>query len=226
MTIFSKRRPSHTVRARSVAAAIVAAAIVFSPARQPAMAQAAEDVLAGAFDKITGVPFASTMLGIVRAGESSPRTPEALDARISVLEALLREMEPRLKTVEFRLAKLTSEVVKLANVGRLRELQRIRGELAAITAELKLKPADPTRRAILEFRAQQQADAIKDTVDFDIWKWSDVSNGLVRTRFVVYPAFSSTLWPRPPGLPPSSWARAATRSAWLRGEPRSSTPRF
>jgi len=199
VTIFSKRRPSHTVRARSVAAAIVVVAIVLSPAPQSAVAQAPEDILAGAFDKITGVPFASTMLGIVRAGESSPRTPAALDARLTVLETLLRDMEPRLQLVELRVKQLQNEVVKLANVGRLRELHRIRGELAAITAELKLKPADPTRRAILEFRAQQQADAIKDTVAFDIWKWSDVSNGLVRTRFVVYPAFelyalATTTW--------------------------------
>jgi hypothetical protein len=160
---------------------------------------AGEEILVGAFDKITGVPFGSTMLGIVKSGEQSPRTPEALDARLSAVEKLLRDMEPRLRLVEQRLSQLQNEVVKIANISRLHELQRIRAELAVIIFELRAKPADPLRRALLEFRAQQQADLIKNNVDFDIWKWSDVSDQSVRTRFLVYPAFelyatSITTW--------------------------------
>lgn len=41
------------------------------------------------------------------------------------------------------------------------------------------------------FRARQQADLIKNNVDFDIWKVSDVqaSTQAIRTRFFVYPSF-------------------------------------
>jgi hypothetical protein len=158
---------------------------------QPATAQAPEDILAGSFDAVTGVPFAKTMLEIVRSGAQSPQSPEVMDARLRAVEALLRDIDPRLRRVEALLRQLQNVVVKVSNINRLRELQRIRGDLAVINAELKTKPTDPSHRSILVFRAQQQADVIKNNVDFDIWKWSDVSaaDQSVRTRFLVYPSF-------------------------------------
>jgi hypothetical protein len=163
-------------------------ALLLVPLAQPATA-APEDILAGAFDAVTEVPFATIMLGIVRSGVEGPTTPETLDARLTAVEALLRDMEPRLRLVEQRLLQLQNEVVKVSNINRLRELQRIRSDLADINFELKTKPSDPGRRAILEFRAQQQADLLKNNVDFDIWKWSDVQDDAVRTRFMVYPSY-------------------------------------
>lgn len=138
-------------RARSTAIgwALLASFVVF-PTQQ---AQAAvEDILAGAFDKTTGVPFASTMLGIVRQGESSPQSPAALDARLSAVEALLRDMEPRLRLVEERLKQLQSEVVKISNINRLRKLQQISAQLSEINVALRTQPADPGARAILTRR--------------------------------------------------------------------------
>jgi hypothetical protein len=151
----------------------------------------AEDLLADTFDKTTGVPFASTMLALIRTGEHTPQSPEALDARLSAIEALLRDMEPRLKLVEQRLLALENEVVKVSNINRLRTLQRISSELAEINTELRQRPADAGARAILEFRARQQADLIKNDPELDVWKLSDVIVAAepVRTRFFVYPTF-------------------------------------
>jgi hypothetical protein len=165
------------------------ASLILAPAQQANAA--GEDILAGAFDKITGVPFASTMLAIIKQGESSPQSPAALDARLSAVEALLRNMEPRLRLVEERLKQLQSEVVKVSNINRLRKLQQVSAELSEINAELRTKPVDPGARAILEFRARQQADLIKNDPDFDLWKWSDITpaNQAVRNRFLVYPSF-------------------------------------
>jgi hypothetical protein len=184
-----------TVRcARSTAATglVLSAMLIVSPTDQAK--GAAEDILAGAFDKVTGVPFASTMLAIVKQGESSPLSPAALDARLTQVEALLRDVDQRLHLVEQRLSQLENQVVKVSNINRLRTLQRIKAELSEIVAELQTKPADPGARAILEFRARQQADLIKNDPDFDVWKWSDITNPgqqdqAVRTRFLVYPSF-------------------------------------
>jgi hypothetical protein len=177
-------------RARLTATSWILVAIMIVLPIQRANA-AAEDILAGAFDAITGVPFAKIMLGIVRSGESSRQSPEALDARLSAVEALLRAMEPRLRTVEERVKLIENALVKVSNINRLRTLQRIRSELLVINVELRTKPTDPGRRAILEFRARQQADLIKNDPDLDVWHWSDViaSNQPVRTRFFVYPSF-------------------------------------
>ena len=190
-TFLGNTRVRPVWRARSAATGVVVGVVLVLSLAPPARAQAPEDVLAGAFDAVTGIPFAKTMLEIVRAGEQSPQSPEILDSRLRAVEALLRDMDPRLRLVEARLKQLQNEVVKISNINRLRELQRIRGDLGEINAELKTKPADPGRRAVLEFRARRQADLIKNNVDFDIWKWSDVTaaDQSVRTRFLVYPSF-------------------------------------
>jgi hypothetical protein len=152
---------------------------------------APEDIMVGAFDKITGVPIMSAMLGVVRAGERVPTTPAVLDERLRAVEALLREVDARLRMVESRLRDVEDEVIRLANIGRMRELQRIRAEIAAITQELLGHPTDPTRLAILTFRAGQQAEMIRDNVDFDIWKWGDrdPATERLRSRFRVLPSF-------------------------------------
>ncbi len=108
-------------------------------AATPAYA-AAEDLLAGAFDKVTGVPFASTMLGIIRSGEESAQSPGALDSRLRQLEQTVQDLENRMRRVEDRLGQLQDVVVKQANINRLRELQRIRAEIAEITAEMLTTP--------------------------------------------------------------------------------------
>jgi hypothetical protein len=96
-----KHGTGRRVRSRTISCCALVASLILSPVQQAKAAP--EDILAGAFDKITGVPFASTMLAIVRQGESSPQSPAALDARLSAVEALLRNMEPRLRLVEERL---------------------------------------------------------------------------------------------------------------------------
>jgi hypothetical protein len=177
-------------RAQSTATRLILFAVLVLLLPQQAKA-GPEDILGGVFDKITGVPFAATMLPIIRSGEQTSQSPEVLDARLSAVEALLRDMEPRLRQVEERLRDLQNEVVKVSNINRLRELQRIRFDIAEINAELRTKPTDPGRRSVLEFRARQQADLIKNNVDFDIWKWSDIrtADQSIRTRFLVYPSF-------------------------------------
>jgi len=180
-------------RARAIHRVVVGGILMVALAASSAHAAppTAEDFLADTFDKTTGVPFASTMLALVRTGEHTPQSPEALDARLSAVEALLRDMEPRLKLVEQRLLALENEVVKVSNINRLRTLERISSELAEINTELRQRPADPGARAILEFRARQQADLIKNDPDLDVWKLSDVIVAAqpVRTRFFVYPTF-------------------------------------
>jgi hypothetical protein len=157
---------------------------------------APEDIMVGAFDKITGVPIMGALLAVVRSGERNDQQPEALDRRLRAIEALVQAIDARVRLVEGRLVELQVEVVKIANINRLRELQRIRAELAEIIAELLTRPADPAARAILIFRAQQQADLLKDNVGFDIWMWSDLDPAsptpqlpAVRTRFLVLPTF-------------------------------------
>lgn len=178
------------LRWKRAAIILVAAAAVAASSGTAAHA-AGEDILVGAFDKITGVPVMSAMLAVVRSGESSSQSPEALDRRLREVERMLQDIDGRLKQVDVKVRQLQDQYVKLANLGRLRELQRIRAEIEEINAELLTHPTDPTRRAILEFRARQQADILKDNVDFDIWKWSDIDpgSGLIRTRFRVRPSF-------------------------------------
>lgn len=176
----------------AVARSLVGLSVLLLGLAAAAPAQSApEDIMVGAFDKITGVPIMSAMLGLVRAGERVPTTPAVLDERLRAVEALLREVDSRLKIVESRLRDVEDEVIRLANIGRMRELQRIRAEIAAIAQELLGHPTDPTRLAILTFRAGQQADIIRDNVDFDIWKWSDrdPATGRLRSGFRVLPSF-------------------------------------
>jgi len=120
------------VPSRAISCCALVASLILAPAQQANAA--GEDILAGAFDKITGVPFASTMLAIIKQGESSPQSPAALDARLSAVEALLRNMEPRLRLVEERLKQLQIEVVKVSNINRLRKLQQVSAELSEINA--------------------------------------------------------------------------------------------
>jgi hypothetical protein len=185
---------SNIFKTQSVKWTFISGAVIAILAASSAQAAppTAEDFLADTFDKTTGVPFASTMLALIRTGEHTPQSPEALDARLSAVEALLRDMEPRLKRVEERLLALENEVVKVSNINRLRTLQRINTELTEINAELRLRPADAGARAILELRARQQADLIKNDPNLDVWRLSDVvaaAQQPVRTRFFVYPTF-------------------------------------
>ena len=114
---------------------------------EPGGQATAENMMASAFDAITEVPFASTMLGIVRNGESVPTTPENIVARLDKIEAMLQNFAGRLAIVEAKVAQLQAEVVKISNVNRMRELQRVRGEILEICQELKrIRPGMPKRR--------------------------------------------------------------------------------
>lgn len=148
-----------------------------------------EDLLAKAFDETTGVPFAEIMLAIIQTGVHSQQDPAVLDARLQAVEAALRSLTARFQIVEERLTKVENEVAHQANIQRLRKLELVASNLAEITAELRTKPTDPVARGILEFKARQQADLIKNDPDLDIWRMSDVTADGVRTRFFVYPAF-------------------------------------
>ncbi len=151
----------------------------------------ADDILAGAFDATTGVPFASTMLGIVRAGELVPTTPSVLDSRLAAVEAMLANMEPRLALVEARLRQVQVELVRVENRARLNELRTVKDELTIINEELRTQPADAGQRKVLAFRAMTAANRLKNSIDFDVWQWSNVAptDQTIRTRFMVYPSF-------------------------------------
>ncbi len=180
-------------RRRSVTkAALLCLALV--PALSRPAAGAPEDILAGAFDKVTGVPFATIMLGIVRSQATSPLDPAALDRRLTQVEQLLRQVAERLTLVEQRLAQLQDEVAEAANIARLTKLQAVATELALINAELKLHPADVGARGILQLRARQQADLLRQDPELNVWMFTDlVDRGTptqsLRTRFMVYPTF-------------------------------------
>jgi TolA-binding protein len=171
-----------------------------TPARAEPNGQAtAENLVAGSFDSVTEVPVASALLGILRGQESVPTTPENMVARLDKIEAILRDYGNRLSTLESQVAQLQSEVVKVENVNRIRELQRIAAEIQEIILELKTLPAGEANEAILEFRAQQQADSLKNNAGFDIWMLSDLvettdpqtnaKTSLIRTEFHSEPAF-------------------------------------
>ena len=156
---------------------------------------AGEEVITGAFDAITEVPIATIILGLMKEAASTSETPAVLDKRLSAVEAMVKDIEVRLKLVEARLGQLQNEIVKIANINRLREIQRIRSEVAEINAELRTHPTDESRRAILEFRAQQQVDELKNNVDFDIWQWTEIDPDsppaarTIVTKFHSFPAF-------------------------------------
>lgn len=185
--LLHRRRSS---RARRLAWPMAFALTVSGLGVAPAHA-APEDILVGAFDAITEVPVMAILLGIVRSGERTSQSPEVLDERLRAVEAMVRDISGRLGLVETRLAQLQNEVVKIANINRLRELQRISSEIAEINAELKTHPADEAHRAILEFRARQQADQLKNNVGFDIWQWSEIdpASQTVITKFHALPSF-------------------------------------
>jgi hypothetical protein len=106
------------------------------------------------------------------------------------VEEYLRQFDDRLRLVEGRVSQLQQDVVRIATISRLRELRRIRDEIDLINRELQNQPISPTQLAVLEFRAQQQADSIKNTPGFDIWLFNDIdANGNLRTRFRSGPAF-------------------------------------
>jgi len=151
----------------------------------------ADDALAGLFDAVAGVPFATTMLGIVRSDERVPTTPAVLDQRLAAVEALLVQFNARLQQLETRVDQLQVEAVKTANLARLREYQRLSGALSLVTTELKTHPSDQGRRVVLEATARQLIDSIRDTPQFDLWMWTDIDpqSHLLRTRFKVTPSF-------------------------------------
>ena len=173
----------------SLAVALGILALATTLGARPADAEG-EEILTGAFDAVTGVPFASIMLGIVKSGES-PQLPGSLDARLQQLQQAVQDLQNRMRTVEARLGQLQDVVVRQANINRLRELQRIRAEIEEINAEMLTHPTEPSALAILEFRAHQQADLLKNNVDFDVWKWTDLDTATqtVRTRTFLPIAF-------------------------------------
>src|SRR5687768_12247756 len=126
-----------------------------------------EDIMAGAFDKIAGVPFAQYALALVRTQVYDPDSLEQVAVRLAGVEQKLKQMDDRLKLVELRVGLLLNEVVKITTINRLREYQRIRGEISLINKELQVRPATPEQFSVLEFRARQQADALMDSADFD-----------------------------------------------------------
>lgn len=156
----------------------------------PAWADA-DDVLAGLFDAVVGVPFATTMLGVVRSGEQIPTTPAVLDERLRTVEQLLAQLDDRLQQLQVRVDQLQDEEVKTQNISRLREYQRFRGAISLINTELMTHPADPGRRIVLEAAPRQQADMLRDTPGFDLWMWTDIDpqTQLIRTRFHTAPSF-------------------------------------
>lgn len=161
----------------------------------------ADDVLAGLFDSAVGVPFAKTMLGIVRSGESLPTSPAKLDQRLSAVEQLLAQLNGRLQQLETRVDQLQIEAVKTQNLARLREYQRLSGAIELANTELKTHPTDNGRRVVLEATARQLADSIRDTPSFDLWMWTDIDKqtNLLRTRFHDTPTFqiyslAATTW--------------------------------
>lgn len=166
----------------------LSAALMLAP---PQAYADADDILAGLFDAAAGVPFATTMLGIVRSGVSGPTTPAALDQRLSAVEQLLGQIDARMHQLEGRVDQLQVETVKTQNLARLREYQRLSGAIGLINTELKTHPTDNGRRVVLEASARQLADSIRDTPSFDLWMWTDVDKqtALLRTRFHVAPTF-------------------------------------
>lgn len=163
--------------------------LVLGSAIQPAAA-ASEEILAGAFDAVTGTPFATTMLSLVKSGEQTSQSPEILDARLRQVEALLQNIDQRLALVEARLQQLQIQVVKDENTARITQLQQIQANLIEIVTELKTKPTDRGRRVVLEVKAREQAELLKNSPDLNLWKWSDIDSAqTLRIRFMVYPSF-------------------------------------
>lgn len=150
-----------------------------------------EDLLAKAFDETTGVPFATIMLGIIQAGAHSQQDPAVLDARLKAVEDALRSLTARFAILDQRLTKLENVVAHDANISRLRKLEAVASSLAELNVELQSKPTDPGARRLLEFKARQQADLLKDDPDLDIWNMTDTTADGIRTRFFVYPAFET-----------------------------------
>ena len=104
-------------RSRMAALALLAVTAISTAPARPASA-AAEDILAGAFDAVAGVPFATTALGIVRSQESVPTTPENLARRLQAVEEYLRQYDDRLRLVEGRVSQLQQDVVRIATISR------------------------------------------------------------------------------------------------------------
>jgi hypothetical protein len=167
--------------------ALAAASTLASPRAQAD----ANDTLAGLFDAVAGVPFAKTMLGIVRADERVPTTPAVLDQRLRAVEQLLSELNGRLQLLEVRADQLQVEEAKTQNLARLREYQRLIGAITLINTELQTHPTDRGRRVVLAATARQLADSIRDTPSFDLWMWTDIDTQthLLRTRFHDTPTF-------------------------------------
>ncbi|MFC0406830.1 RICIN domain-containing protein [Roseomonas elaeocarpi] len=188
------RMPRHWLErvCRPIALALAAAATITIPIDR-ARADA-DDLLAGAFDKVTGVPFATIMLGVVRSQASSPLDPAALNARLTQVEKLLQQVTERLTLVEERVSQLQDDVAEAANVARLRKLQSVAADLTALNAQLATHPTDAGALSVMQLQARQQADLLKDDPDFDVWKWTDITGRgtptqALRTRFEAYPSF-------------------------------------
>lgn len=185
------RMAARTRRTRRTAGAL-ALALAAVQALPPAPARAdGTDLLAGLFDAVTGVPFATVMLGIVRQGATSASSPDVLGQWLVEVAQLLVQFDGRLRQLEQRVDQLQVEAIKAQNLARLREYQRLHDAIALINTELRTRPADPGRRAVLAAGAQQIADSMRDTPGFDLWMWTDLDarTNLLRTRFHVTPSF-------------------------------------
>jgi Ricin-type beta-trefoil lectin domain-like len=147
------------------------------------------EVMVGAFDDATGVPVMGKLLTIMKAQESLSYSPEVLDQRLRAVEEHLQQIDARLQQVAIRVGQLQTEAVRNANTDRLRELQRIRGEIVLVSAGLRNNP-NAFERSQLTLKAEQMADQLKDSPNFDIWQWTDIDPATnLRTRFEVLPSF-------------------------------------
>ena len=191
MKQYNKRSPQSLMRRTWASSTCCLLLVILTVTPVQAQNDAAEKLMAQAFDAVTETPFASIALGILETGAHSQSDPEVLDKRLQAVEAALTSLNQRLKLVEQRLTAVENEVAHQANIQRLRKLEQVTTELAEITAELRTKPTSPVATGILEFRARQQADLLKNDPDFDIWKLTDVTADGVRTRFFVYPTFET-----------------------------------
>jgi hypothetical protein len=128
-------------------------------------------VMVGAFDDVTGVPVMGKLLEIMKSEESLSYSPEALDQRLRAVEEHLQQIDSRLQQVAIRVGQLQNEAVRNAATDRLRELQRIRGEIVLVNAGLRNNP-NAFERSQLTLKAEQMADQLKNSPNFDTWQWT------------------------------------------------------
>jgi hypothetical protein len=145
------------------------------------------EIMVDIFDHISVVPVMGTLLGIMSLYTTDPI--QEIDQRLTAVEAMLNAFAARLTTLEGRVEQLQVEAVRNANADRVRALQLAHAAIAELNHELLTRPTDPAQLSILEFRARQQAGLLRDSAGSDVWMFSDIKQGQLRTKFHVSPAF-------------------------------------